>query len=288
VDNVRQSTALLEQPQRCVHIGDRESDIYELFCTAQAIGTHFLLRTCVDRPAGDGKHTIAAEMAEVRVQGLHRIQVRYRNGSPSEAVLEIRYRRMRVLPPIGKNKQYPELLLTVIHAQERGAPKGRDKVDWKLITDLPVTSRKEAIEKQWYSLRWKIEVFHKILKSGCKAEASKLRPANRLVNLISVFAILSWRIFGMTMMNRAAPNAGPEVAFTALEIKLLDRLVSDKLGTGARRRSLSVYLTKLARLGGHLARANDPPPGKWSSGEDSPASPISISASSSLLKNVGN
>jgi hypothetical protein len=101
----------------------------------------------------------------------------------------------------------------------------------------------------------------KILKSGCKAEASKLRTANRLVNLISVFAILSWCIFWITMMNRAAPKAGPEVAFTALEIKLLDRLVSDKLGTGARRRSLSVYLTKLARLGGHLARANDPPPG---------------------------
>jgi hypothetical protein len=262
LDNVRQSAALLAQPQRCVHIGDRESDIYELFCTAQAIGTHFLLRTCVDRLAGDGKHTIAAEMAEVRVQGLHRIQVRDRKGNPSEAVLEIRYRKMRVLPPIGKSKQYPELLLTVIQAQERSAPKERDRVDWKLITDLPVTSRKQAIEKlKWYSLRWKIEVFYKVLKSGCKAEASKLRTANRLVNLISVLAILSWRIFWMTMMNRAAPNAGPEVAFTELEIKLLDRLVNDKLGTGVRRRSLSIYLTKLARLGGYLARANDPPPG---------------------------
>jgi Transposase DNA-binding/Transposase DDE domain len=262
LENMRQSTALLEEPQRCVHIGDRESDIYELFCTAQTIGTHFLLRTCVDRLAGDGKHTIAAAMAEVRVQGLHRIQVRDRNGNPSEAVLEIRYRRMRVLPPIGKSKQYPELLLTVIHAQERSAPKGRDKVDWKLITDLPVTSRAEAIEKlEWYSLRWKIEVFHKILKSGCKAEASKLRTANRLVNLISVLAILSWRIFWMTMMNRAAPNTDAEVAFTVLEIKLLDRLVSDKPGADVRSRSLTTYLTKLARLGGYLARSSDPPPG---------------------------
>ncbi len=80
LDTVRQSTALVEQPQCCVHIADRESDIYELFCTAQAIRTHFLLRTCVDRLAGDGKHTIAAEMAEVRIQSLHRIQVRDRKG----------------------------------------------------------------------------------------------------------------------------------------------------------------------------------------------------------------
>lgn len=103
LENVRQSTALLPEPHRCIHIGDRESDIYELFCTAQAIGTHFLLRTCVDRLAGDGKHTIATEMAEVRVQGLHRIQVRDRKGDPSEAVLEIRYRKIRVLPPINKS-----------------------------------------------------------------------------------------------------------------------------------------------------------------------------------------
>jgi hypothetical protein len=129
LENLRQSTTLVQEPQRCVHIGDRESDIYELFCTAQSLGTHFLLRTCVDQLAGDGKHTIADEMAEVRVQGLHRIQIRDNKGNPSEAVLEIRYRRIRVLPPIGKSKQYPELMLTVIHAQERGVPTGRDKVD---------------------------------------------------------------------------------------------------------------------------------------------------------------
>ena len=262
LENVRQSTALFQEPDRCVHVGDRESDIYELFCTAQALGTHFLFRTCVDRLAGDGKHTIAAEMAEVRVQGLHRIQVQDRKGNASEAVLEIRYRRIRVLPPINKSKQYPELWLTVIHAQKRGTPKGRDRVDWKLITDLPVTSRNEAIEKlRWYSVRWKIEVFHKILKSGCKAEASKLRTANRLVNLISILVIVSWRIFWMTMINRAAPDSAPEAAFTTSEIKLLDRLVSDKPGDRARNRPLSTYLTKLARLGGYLARSSDPPPG---------------------------
>jgi hypothetical protein len=108
-------------------------------------------------------------------------------------------------------------------------------------------------------LRWKIEVFHKILKSGCKAEESKLRTAQRLTNLISVFCILSWRIFWMTMLNRSAPGAPPTLAFTAPEIALLDRLVNDK--PQARRKNLSHYLTKIARLGGYLARANDPPPG---------------------------
>ena len=208
LENLTQSTALLNDPERCVHIGDRESDIYELFCTAESLGTHFLVRTCVDRLAGDGKHTIAAEMEEVCIQGLYRLQVRDEKGDRSEAILEIKYRRIRVLPPIGKHKEYPELLLTVIHAQERGTPHGREKIDWKLITNLPVRSRAEAIEKlEWYSMRWKIETFHKILKSGCKAEESRLRTAERLARLLAVFCILSWRVFWLTMMNRCGARS---------------------------------------------------------------------------------
>jgi hypothetical protein len=120
LENLRQSAALIEEPNRCVHIGDRESDIYELFCTAQSIGTHFLLRTCVDTLAGEGKYTIADGMVEVRVRGSHRIVVRDSKGNASESVLEIRYRRISALPPIGESKRYPALTLTVIHAQEHG------------------------------------------------------------------------------------------------------------------------------------------------------------------------
>jgi len=260
LQNVQQSTALLGDPGRCVHIGDRESDIYELFCTAREADTHFLVRTCVDRLAGDGNHTIADEMKEVAVKGLHRIEVRDSNGDPDEAVLEIRYREMRVLPPIGKQKRYPALTLTVIHAEERGTPKKRKRIEWKLITDLSVASRADAIEKlEWYALRWKIEMFHKILKSGCKAEDSKLRTAQRLTNLIAVFCILSWRVFWMTMLNRSIPDASPALALTAAEIAVLDRVVSDK--SKGRRKPISHYLIKIARLGGYLARTYDPPPG---------------------------
>lgn len=262
LESLRHSTRLLKEPDRCVHIGDRESDIYELFCTAKKVKTHFLVRTCVDRLAGDGTHTISDEMDEVKIKGLHRIEVRDSKGNVSEAVLEIKYRRIRVLPPIEKQKEYPELILTVIHAEERTKPKGRDKIIWKLMTDLPVSSRREAIEKlEWYAMRWKIETFHKILKSGCKAESSKLRTAERLANLISVFCILSWRIFWLTMINRQCPNAPPEVALTKVEINLLDQIVKYKKNEYSNKRKLSDYLTRIAMLGGYLGRASDPPPG---------------------------
>src|SRR4030095_7745362 len=204
----------------------REGDIYELFCAANEAGTHFLVRTCVDRLAGDGTHTISDEMREVRVQGFHQVEVRDQKGDVSEALLEVRYRRVRVRPPIGKQNRYPELMLTVVYAQETSTPERRERIDWKLITDLPVDSPAEAIEKlKWYASRWKIETFHKILKSGCKAEESKLRTADRLVNLISIFCILSWRIFWMTMLNRSNTSMPAAAVFSETERRLLDHLV---------------------------------------------------------------
>lgn len=240
---------------------DRESDIYELFCAAEEIGTHFLVRTCVDRLAGNGDHTVADEMKKAKIKGRHRIEVSDGNANPDVAVLEIKYERIRLLPPIGKQKRYPSLELTVIHAEERGKPKNRKRIDWKLITDLPVGSLKDAVGKlQWYALRWKVEMFHKILKSGCKAEESKLRTAERLAKLISILCIVSWRIFWMTMLNRTAPNAPPNLALTETEMHLLDHLVPDKHDPPCRK-SVSRYIIKIARLGGYLARANDPAPG---------------------------
>lgn len=121
------------------------------------------------------------------------------------------------------------------------------------MTNLPITSCEEAIEElDWYAMRWKIELFHKILKSGCKAEESKLRTAKRLANLIATFCILSWRIFWITMLNRCCSTAAPTLALTDIEIKLLDHLVKHKADNGASVKPLSYYLTKLAKLGGYL------------------------------------
>lgn len=262
LENLRQSNDLLADPDRCVHIGDRESDIYELYCIANDLGTHFLVRTCVDRLAGDGDHTISAEMDAVKTCGTHSVEVRNGKGVMETVQVELKYHRLRVLPPIGKQKRYPALTLTVLHAGERDEPEGRPRIDWQLITDLPIGSRAEAVEKlRWYALRWKIEVFHKILKSGCRAEDAKLRTADRLSRLICVFCIVAWRVFWMTMIQRSAPDAPPDIALTPTEIGILDHLVPGRTESPPASQTLSAYLIKVAQLGGYLNRANDPPPG---------------------------
>jgi hypothetical protein len=290
LDNLRQSLGLLGKPDRCIHVGDRESDIFELYCLTRDLGTHFIVRMQTDRLAGGGDHTISDEMEGVAIKGLHRVEVRNEKGDLVSVTLEIRTKRIHVLPPIGKQNRYPALDLTVIHATERDAPKGRKPIEWKLMTDLPARTRSEAVEKiDWYAMRWKIEVFHKILKSGCRAEESKLRTADRLANLLAVFCILSWRVFWLTMLNRTAPNAAPAIALTATEMGLLDQLVADVGNRRCRSGMLAFYLIKLARLGGYLARASDPPPGNtviWRG--LSRLTDIEIGLELGLAGNVGN
>ena len=65
----------------------------------------FLVRSCVDRLAGEGDHTIAEEMGDVRVQGVHHVEVRDGNRRIATAAVELRCRSVRVLPPVGKQKE---------------------------------------------------------------------------------------------------------------------------------------------------------------------------------------
>ncbi|TAN25965.1 MAG: IS4 family transposase [Castellaniella sp.] len=262
LQNVQQATELLDCPDRCIHVGDREGDIYELFCAATGLHTHFLIRTCADRLCGDGSQTVGQQMAATRTQGLHRVEFRDPHGRICQALLTLAFQRLRLLPSRAKRSRYPELTVTVIHAREKDPPEGREPIDWKLVTDLPVRTRTEAVEKlRWYALRWKIEVFHHILKSGCRIEESRLRTAQRRVNLIAACCIVSWRIFWLTMVCRYAPRAPAAIALTESEKLILCHASARWRKPLTQQSALGDYLVGLARLGGYLARAHDPPPG---------------------------
>ena len=262
LDNLTQSTQRLDDPGRCVHIGDREADIFELFHAAHEVRTHFLVRTAVDRLAGRGGTTVAKVMKRQPIRGTHEVEVRDNRGAVSSARVHVRFCRVTVHPPVAKRKRYGPLSLTVIHAHERGTPTGREPIRWKLLTDLPVENLAAAVEKlDWYAMRWKLETYHKVLKSGCQAEQAKLRTAERLTNLLAVLCVVGWRVFWLTMAARATPDAPAEAALTAAEVEILDRVGAPPPAAPAPTRKVSHYLVAVAKLGGYLARAKDPPPG---------------------------
>ncbi|WP_347336739.1 IS4 family transposase [Bradyrhizobium neotropicale] len=268
LENLRQSIALLGSPERCVHIGDRESDIYELFCLAQDLGTRFLVRVQTNRLAEppseasptNAAHRVFAQLAAVPWSGRHRVAIGGEDGET--AFLQIKFASVKTLPPIGKQKRYAPQTLVYIHALEVDPPSNRDPIDWKLVTNLPVDDLAAAVEKlDWYALRWKVEVFHKIMKSGCRAEDARLQTAERLVKLLALITVVSWRIFWITMSARAQPDARPETVLTPAEIETLDRIDAARSKPRILRRTLATYLLQIAMLGGYLARTRDHPPG---------------------------
>jgi hypothetical protein len=113
--------------------------------------------------------------------------------------------------------------------------------------------------------RLQFNVFGRIARrhawQASRAEDARLSTAERLVNLLSLCGILSWRIFWMTVLNRVVPEVAPRLALMDLEIDLLDELVQNKGPRSRRMRTLSHYLIKIARMDGYLARGHDPPPG---------------------------
>lgn len=262
VEGVRNSNLLLGEPERLVHIGDREADIYEFFHAAAVDNSSFLVRIKVNRRTEDETVTIEDAITRAAVKGRYAVTCRDADGNEVTARLQVKFETITIRPPFGaKSKNYPDMAVTIIHAKEISKPgKGREPINWKLVTNLPVKTLAAATEKlRWYALRWKIEVYFKVLKSGCRVEDSKLRTAESLCKLIAVYSILAWRVFWMTMANRMADALPSELALSDQEMNVLDMLSKGEPRT--RRKDLSTYTLKIAKLGGYLARAHDPPPG---------------------------
>ncbi|MDX3810165.1 hypothetical protein ACXIUS_24105 [Bosea thiooxidans] len=99
------------------------------------------------------------------------------------------------------------------------------------------------------------------MKSGCRAENVRLETADRLAKFLALIAVVSWRIFFLTMSARAKPEAEPTTVLTPAEIAALDNIDAARAKPRILRKTLDTYLLQIAMLGGYLARSHDPPPG---------------------------
>ncbi|WP_299947822.1 IS4 family transposase [uncultured Microbulbifer sp.] len=245
-----------DSPAKLVHIGDRENDIYEYLCQCQGLGSYFVVRSCVDRLANET--TLAEEVATSKAYYKHVINFTDSDGNTVNTAMNIKVKTLALHPPIGKEANYPDLRVTVVSALEAQEPVGRERIKWTFLTNLPVKKKENALTVlNWYKQRWKIETYFKILKSGLKLEESKLRTAARLTRLISICCILAWRIHWLTMLNREDKRLSPNLAFDDIERKILIQYFQKIVVPS----TLQDYIDRLARLGGYLARASDPPPG---------------------------
>lgn len=246
---------------RLVSIADRESDIFELFAEGQRQGVAWLIRSNQPRKLQDGAR-LWQMAAEAPALGQIEFDLPTMASRPARRVCQtLRSTRVRLAPPYRRDTQLEAVEVTALLACEECAPKGVEPIQWLLLTNLPVETLEAGQEKmQWYLCRWQIEVYFRVLKSGCKVEQLQLQTRERLESALALYLIVAWRVLYLLMLGRSCPDLSCEVVFATEEWHAA-YLVTQRKKPPRQPPSLGVMLKLIAGLGGFLARKGDGPPG---------------------------
>jgi hypothetical protein len=250
---------------RLVGVGDRESDLYELFATERPDGVDWLIRACRNRSVLNSEKYLWDTVLAAAPVGNTELLVPARGNLPQRtARLTLRCAAVRLRPPQRRKRQrrLQQTDVFAIHALEEAPPGDVEPLEWMLLSSVPTTTFDEVLERlAWYARRWTIETWHRVLKSGCRIEARQFGNLDRFVRATALFAVISWRILYATLLARADPDLSCEVLLQPSEWQALYSHTHHTTHLPAQTPSLQQAVLWIAMLGGYLNRKHDHPPG---------------------------
>jgi hypothetical protein len=251
-------------------MADREADIHELFVEHLHIrkSAEFLIRAekSRNRSVCDDEEQIQrlwSYMDVIQPAGIVEVVVPPRQDRPCRlAKLEVRFASVTLKAPIGK-RNLSDVPLSVVYAKEIQALGGVDEpLEWMLLSTLPVTCLEEAkTALARYAKRWGIEIYHRVLKSGCRIEDRQLGAARRLENCLAIDMVVAWRIHHLTWLGRETPDMPCTVYFDDAEWKALVGFINQTPKVPVTPPTLRQAMIMVASLGGFLNRKSDREPG---------------------------
>ena len=218
-----------------VSVMDREADFFEIFDDQRrnCSPVDLLIRAQHNRKTM-GENKLFEEVKQSPIQSRIIIKIprqsarvkkknqKARSGRAARnAEVTVRYIRTELKPPPYFQETSP-ISLGIIHVQEENPPADAQAVEWFLLTTIDIQSKDDALDCiEWYCLRWRIEDWHRVLKSGCGVEALAHKTAERLKRAIAINLVIAWRIMLMTLLGREMPELPPDVLFSDIEIEVL-------------------------------------------------------------------
>jgi hypothetical protein len=250
---------------RLVSIADREGDVYDFMRQATPEGPAILVRASWDRAVDHPQGHLWAFLESQPVAGELTISVPRQPGQPTRvAQLSVRFAPVTLKPPRTRLKaeRLPPLRLWGVLAREEGPPAGEQPIEWLLLSSLPVDDLAAAAERvQWYSCRWLVEIYHKVLKSGCRIEARQLETAANLKRYLAVDGVVAWQLLYLTMLGRQLPDAPCTAVLEAHEWQALYCFTHKVARPPTTPPKLHDAVRWIAKLGGFLDRTADGEPG---------------------------
>lgn len=277
-----------EEAARCpgtqiVSVADSESDIYEVIAEGMESppGADWVVRCCQDRALVDdleesaGMDYLREELLAGPVLDRKTIRVRGRTATKvacedrgrrqpresREAVVEVRAARVTLRAPERQAGQGPDVTVNAVLVVEVNPPAGDVAVEWLLLTSLPIATLSQVCDIiEYYCTRWMIEIFNRVLKSGCRVERRRFERVSRLLPCLAVYLIVAWRTLYVCRLGRSCPEISCEAVFEPAEWRSAYQVVR---GERPPRRPprLQEMVRMVAQLGGYADRKRNAEPG---------------------------
>jgi hypothetical protein len=265
VKTMEHCRSLLSRQTEVISVCDRESDIYEFLKRSTEVGSSFIVRAKSERKISESEEDdqiFLLSEAFIDLSPIAKTTVNIcgnsqREGRQTEVLIYARH--VTIQPPERQYKQDP-LTLTALHVVESRPTKGKERISWLLLTDLDISNEQSATKAvYWYSLRWRIEEFHKVLKSGYQMEDCRLGTASSLMKMAACKSIAAFRICQLTYLHRQDPTVSALDALSEAEWKCA--FLKLHLGKKLPKRppQLKEAIEWIARLGGYNGGKNQNP-----------------------------
>lgn len=252
-----------------VHVCDREGDVFEFFSKAEEENTQYLCRVRHDRKVDDENETnvistFVSSLPVAETITVHVPRDSHTQREARDAELEVKFGKCKVLKPksLAKHKQLPESMEVYIVSAAEVDSDNKEKIFWQLITNVPTDTLEDALTRiAWYTQRWKIETFHRTLKSGCKVEKLQSDSADKLMKLIAIYSIIALQVMTFCYVARARPDQSCEIHIAEEDWKILYKVAKKTKKLPETAPTIHEAVVMIAKLGGFLARKSDGAPG---------------------------
>ena len=193
IDVTKEARAVVPNTTQVIMVGDRKSDIFDLFLLA-ASNHDFLVRAAWDRRLHDSEEHLWHAVENAPVLGQTTLQLPRTEKRPErEALLTLQATTVTLRPPAHRKKEnLTPPTVNALLVREASPQEGQPPIEWLLLTTLPITTFQQAQQYlTWYTYRWRIERYHFILKSGCQIEKLQLETKDRLMLALAVYIMVA-------------------------------------------------------------------------------------------------
>ena len=231
--------------RRIVVVGDRESDIFDLFRQhgeRSEEGVELLVRVHLGRQRlvrvwDPGCRSLM--IRPLRDQPDFMTQVRFERSFEVDSQGGRRARKRRTVetevcigavevqaPKERRQRGEEGIGAWLVHVRQTNAEPGEKPLEWWLTSTVGGPSESWARRiVGWYEARWGIEEFFRVLKSGMRIEDRRLRTADALKKCLVFDAVTAWQVFSLARYARDAPDTPVEEVLTPDEREVIGTLV---------------------------------------------------------------